>query len=93
MAPLKLRTIRRWLGIAAELYVLFTVIIFSFNIATIFVIRGREALTPDLLYYIFARDAAMAIGFTVVGCGFMSYFLKSIRRPKPDGTSGTPWPF
>ena len=83
MAAMKPRTIRRWLGIAAQLYVLFTVIFFSFNVATIIVIRGWSPLTPEVLYYLFARDAVLSIGFAAMGCIFMAFFLRSLRRPRP----------
>lgn len=76
------RRVVRWLGIAAQLYVLFTVIFFSFNIATIVVIRGWAPLTPDVLYYIFARDAIMSIGLAVLGCIFMAFFMRSLPRPQ-----------
>ena len=74
------RTLRRWIGIAAQLYVLFTVIFFTFNVATIVVIRGWSPLTPDVLYYLFARDAIMAIGFAAMGCVFMAFFTRSLRQ-------------
>ena len=77
---MKLRTLWRWLGIAAQLYVAFTVIFVAFNVSTIVMIRGWEPLTPDVLKYIFARDALMAVGLAALGCLFMAYFLRSLRR-------------
>ena len=74
------RRLWRWIGIAAQLYVLFTVIFFTFNVGTIVLIRGWEPLTPDVLYYIFARDALMSIGLAALGCVFMAFFLRSLRR-------------
>ncbi len=82
MALMKPRTIRRWIGIAAQLYVLFTVIFFSFNVATIVVIRGWSPLPPDVLYYLFVRDAVISIGFAAMGCIFMAFFLRSLRQPQ-----------
>ncbi len=75
-----MRQIWRWIGIAAQLYVAFTLIFFAFNVATILVIRGPEPLTPAVLSYIFARDALMAIGLAALGCVFMAYFMRSLRR-------------
>lgn len=74
------RSVWRWLGIAAELYVALTLIFFAFNVGTIFYLRGVEPLTPEVLGYIFARDALMAIGLAALGCVFMSYFMRSLRR-------------
>ena len=76
------RRMWRWIGIAAQLYVLFTVIFFMFNIGTIVLIRGWEPLTPDVLYYIFARDAIMSIGLAALGCVFMAFFLRSLPRKR-----------
>ena len=77
---MKTRTLWRWIGIAAQLYVLFMAILFGSNIATIVLINGWPPLTRDVLLYIFARDAIMAIGFAVVGCFFVAFFNRSLRR-------------
>jgi hypothetical protein len=77
-----MRRFWRWVGIAAQLYVLFTAIFLTFNIGTIVLIRGWEPLTPDVLYYIFARDAIMSIGLAALGCVFMAFFLRSLRRKR-----------
>jgi hypothetical protein len=74
------RRVWRWVGISAQLYVIFTVIFFTFNVGTIVLIRGWEPLTADVLYYIFARDALMSIGLAVLGCVFMAFFLRSLPR-------------
>ncbi|MBI1210022.1 MAG: hypothetical protein GC190_01045 [Alphaproteobacteria bacterium] len=78
------RRLWRWTGIAAELYVAFTLIFFVFNVSTIVFIRGWEPLTPGVLSYIFARDATIGIGLAALGCVFMAffttYFLRSLRR-------------
>ena len=74
------RQVWRWIGIAAQLYVVFTFIFFVFNISTIVIIRGFEPLTPGVLYFIFARDAVMAIGLAALGCVFMAYFMRMLRR-------------
>jgi len=78
------RQIWRWTGIAAELYVAFFLIFFAFNISTIVFIRGWEPLTRDVLSYIFARDAVIAIGLAALGCVFMgfftAFFLRRLRR-------------
>lgn len=83
-----MRRIWRWLGIAAQLYVAFTVIFFAFNVGTILVIRGPEPLTPEVLAYIFARDALMAVGLAALGCVFMAYFMRSLRLrlARPQGS-------
>ena len=52
----------------------------TFNISTIVMIRGWAPLTPDVVSYIFARDALMAVGLAVIGCIFMAYFMRSLRR-------------
>ena len=74
------RQVWRWIGIAAELYVAFALIFFVFNVSTIVIIRGFEPLTPGVLSFIFARDAVMAIGLAALGCAFMAYFLRMLRR-------------
>ena len=74
------RSVGRWVGIAAQLYVAFTLIFVAFNVSTIVMIRGWEPLTPDVLYYIFARDALISVGLAALGCVFMAYFMRSLRR-------------
>ena len=70
----------RWTGIAAELYVAFFLIFFAFNISTIVFIRGWAPLTRDVLSYIFARDALIAVGLAALGCAFMAFFMAVFLR-------------
>jgi hypothetical protein len=77
-----MRRVWRWVGIAAQLYVLLTAILLVSNIGAIVLINGWEPLTPNVLYYIFARDAVAGIGFAALGCVLMAFFLRSLRRKR-----------
>jgi len=74
--------VTKWLGIAAQLYVLFNAIFFVSNVSTIILIRGFAWLTPDALFQIFARGAMICIGFTAAGCIVMVFVLRSLRKPQ-----------
>ena len=79
---MKSRSIWRWLGIAAQLYVLFNLIFFVSNVSTIVLIRGFGSLSPEALFQIFARGAMICIGFTIAGCVITALVARSFRKPQ-----------
>ena len=74
------RRIWRWIGVAAQLYVIFTVILLASNIGAIALIQGSAVLTRDVLAYIVARDAVTAIVPTIIGFAMTVGFVRSLRR-------------
>ena len=76
------RPVTKWLGIAAQLYVLFNAIFFTANVSTIIALRGFDVLSTDALFQIFARGAMICIGFTLVGCVIMAFILRSLDKPR-----------
>jgi uncharacterized membrane protein (DUF4010 family) len=76
------RPVTKWLGIAAQLYVLFNAIFFISNVSTIILIRGFDWITPDALFQIFARGAMICIGFAIAGCIITGLVARSFRKPQ-----------
>lgn len=69
-----------WLGVAAQLYVLFVAIFYSTNIATILAIRGYAPLTWEVMRAIFVRDALMCIPITIAGLFVFAFVTRRFRR-------------
>src|SRR5215813_2179161 len=76
------RPVTKWLGIAAQLYVLFNVIFFVSNVATIVLIRGPGVLSAEALFQIFARGAMICIGFAIAGTVITVLIARSFRKPQ-----------
>jgi hypothetical protein len=76
------RRIWRWIGVAAQLYVIFAVILVATNIGAIVIINGTWPLTREALAYILARDAFSAIIPTIIGCVMTAVFVRSLRRKR-----------
>ena len=75
-----MRRVLHGIGITAQLYVLFVLVFYGSNIATIIAIRGYAPLTWDVLQYIFVRDAIVCIPIAIVGTFVYAFFMRRIQR-------------
>ncbi len=76
---MSLMRISYWAGVTAALYVLFVIVFYVSNVVTIFLIRGSEPLTVEVLRYLFVRDAIVCIPLTMVGTVVFAFMMRGVR--------------
>jgi hypothetical protein len=76
---MSLRAVLKWIGVMAQLYVLFVLVFYGANVAAIIAIRGLQPLNADVLRYLFVRDAFVCIPITIIGTFVYAFLMRRIR--------------
>ena len=77
---MSLRAVLKWIGVTAQLYVLFVAVFYGANVAAIIAIRGLQPLNADVLRTLFVRDAFVCVPITIVGTFVYAFMMRRIRR-------------